>query len=213
MEITKAEQHAYENFKQEVENTINVMQACLESKQIQYRKKQIYGCPEEEWIDVSFEDLCMEMEGFDTVNNEYRVKPDDDCDKYSIYPNETGEKDVDFLKLQSGRIYLVKSMDAESNLRRGYICIDKICSDYTLSLHFGVFLEQRGTKVVIADPDAHVYRSVASDECCNQIFEFVGMIGASEYLYYIPSKEQVRAAEAFVNNLGYKFEDNKIQKI
>jgi len=203
------------DFKQKLTDTIQVMQALLDGKQLQYRKL-LYDDRYSSWHDLPSGDI-LEMEGIDFMATEYRIKTADDSDtpdKYADYPDETNEDEPLHLSdLQEGRTYLIKSQDKSENLKRGYICVkDVYPQDDIVRIHFAIYIEQNGTKVHISDPDVRNYQSIASDKCCNYINYNMGFYHAEDYLFYTPSKALVEATESYIRRLGYEFKDGKMQK-
>lgn len=203
------------DFKQKLTDTIQVMQALLDGKQLQYRKL-LYDDRYSRWHDLSSGGI-LEMEGIDFMATEYRIKTANDSDtpdKYADYPDETNEDETLHLSdLQEGRIYLIKSRNESDNLKRGYICVKEIYpSQGIVKVHFAVYIEQCGTMVHISDPDVKNYQSIASDKCCNYINCNMGIRYAENYLFYTPGKGLVEAAEKQIRRLGYEFKDGKMQK-
>lgn len=201
---------AEKSYKEEVSDLIKVMQAFLDGEPIQ-RKRLNPGGEPYEWRDVSTE--VMEMDGFETEYYEYRIKPTKGG-RLKVYPDEKSIYPEDFTKLREGRVYFIRNKARTGREERGYVFIKKIYPyDDVIESFYTIIQETRGTKVFIADRDADAYHSVASDECCNFIYESVGFNGIDQYDYYVPSKSQVQEADDFIRRLGYEFKDGEMVKL
>lgn len=187
------------------DNLLLVTQALKDEREVEYSSRQ-----EVRWRNLDPRD------GIDTQRFMYRVKPKVGFEAYASYPEETIDEDVPFSLLKEGRIYLVKSKPGTSrNMKRGYVCIRRAfdLDGYSLMLHFGIYIEQNGTMVHIADPDVGNYRSVASDDCCNFINANIGITDADDYEYYVPSQLLVKSAYEILARLNYKYEDGEMKRI
>lgn len=185
------------NFSFDVDGLMYVLQAVKEGKPVEFRPLE-----ETDWCD--FDPTKDEI---DTENCKYRVKP---CE----YDDNIGVVDISPKDLQEGRIYFLKSRNFSST-EKGFICVKSNLyrENKIVNLHFSWVSDGISAVLKVNDPNVESSRSEQSNGFANIILPNFKIDYFDDVYIYQPCLAQVKMLEEKLREVGYKFENSKIQKI